>query len=57
MKLFKVTYFREWEKYFCFVVASSEEEARKKFHNQITDREPEAISECRYGICVMGSRR
>ena len=55
--MYKITYYRESEKFYCFVTASSEEEAIKKFHREITDREPESISECRHGICVIRARK
>lgn len=55
--MYKITYYREFEKFYCFIAASSEVEAIKKFHKEITDREPESISECKNGICVIHSRR
>jgi len=51
--MYRITYYVEFEKFYCFVVASSEEEAIKRFHKEITDREIESIHECSYGIEVM----
>lgn len=55
--MYRITYYREFEKFYCFIVASSEEEAIEKFHKEITDREPESISECKYGISVIRARK
>lgn len=55
--MYRITYYREFEKYYCFVIASSEEEAIKRFHKEISDREPESISECKYGIAILHARR
>jgi len=55
--MYRITYYREFEKFYCFVVASSEENAIEKFHKEITDREPESVCECKYGISVMRARK
>ena len=56
--LYRIVYYnKDQEKRNCFLVASSEEEALKIFHYEITDREPESISKCRNDICVITARR
>lgn len=55
--MYRITYYREFEKFYCFVVASSEEEAIEKFHKEVTDRDPEFVSECRYGMSIIRARR
>ena len=51
--MYKIIYYREFEKFYCFVVASSKKEAVEIFHREITDREPERVDECRYGLSIV----
>ena len=56
MDMYRITYYKEFEKFYCFILASSEEEAVEKFHREITDRKPESVSECRHGISIIRAR-
>lgn len=55
--MYRITYYQEFEKFYCFVIASSEKEAVEIFHREVTDREPESVSECRCGIAILHARR
>jgi hypothetical protein len=57
MDMYRITYYKEFEKFYCFILASSEEEAVEKFHREITDRKPESVSECRHGISIIRARK